>query len=377
VERLYIIAGEASGDLHGAALVRALRERRPELQVRGWGGDQMAAAGCTVVKHYRDLAFMGFVEVLRNLRTIRGNFAFARQDIAAFRPDTLIFIDYPGFNLRLLPWVKRQGIRTVWYIAPQVWAWHQSRVRLLKQYVDELLVILPFEKAFFEEQGMHCHFVGHPLAHRIAAYRPDPEFALRHGLDRQRPLIALLPGSRSQEIRGMLPVMMEVARARPDLQWALAAAPSQPDDLYLALIPPEIPLVIVRNATYDLLAHARAAMVTSGTATLETALFGVPQVVVYKGNPLSFQIARRMIRVRYISLVNLLLDRPLVRELIQGELRVPKLREALEELLDPDCAARIREGYDALRQSLAGSDASARAAEIILREPTISEEDQR
>jgi lipid-A-disaccharide synthase len=369
VERLYIIAGEASGDLHGAALVRALRARRPDLQIRGWGGDQMAAAGCTVVKHYRDLAFMGFVEVLRNLRTIRGNFAFARRDIAAFRPDAVIFIDYPGFNLRLLPWVKRQGIRTVWYIAPQVWAWHQSRVRQIRQFVDELLVILPFEKEFFESHGVPCHFTGHPLAHRIATYRPDPGFSARYGLDADRPLIALLPGSRSQEIRGMLPVMLEVARTRPDLQWALAAAPSQPDELYQALIPRDNPLVIVRNATYDLLAHARAAMVTSGTATLETALFGVPQVVVYKGNPLSYQIARRLIRVRYISLVNLLLDRPLVRELIQGELTVPHLHQALAELLDPDGAARIREGYDALRQSLAGSDASAKAAEIILRDP--------
>lgn len=366
VRRVYILAGEASGDLHGSALVRALRERRPDLEIRGWGGDLMAAEGCAVVRHYRDLAFMGFVEVVRNLSTIRRNFAFARKDIAAFKPDTVVFVDYPGFNLRLLPWVKKQGFRTVWYIAPQVWAWHQSRVKVLRQWADELLLILPFEADFFAGHGVHARFVGHPLASRIGDFRPDPQFHLTWGLDPERPIAALLPGSRRQELRGILPVMLEVARRRPDLQWVIAAAPSLPDSLYREMIPDNQDIRLVRDATYDLLAYARLALVTSGTATLETALFRVPQVVLYKGNPISFWIARRLVNVSYISLVNLLLDRPHVRELIQQEMTTGKVVDALQELEDPAQRQRIMDGYEELWQSLGGRDASREAAQIIL-----------
>lgn len=364
--RIYILAGEASGDLHAGALVRALKELQPDLQIRGWGGDHMAAAGCTVVKHYRDLAFMGFVEVVRNLSTIRRNFAFARKDILDFRPDTVVFVDYPGFNLRLLPWVKRQGFRTVWYIAPQVWAWHASRVKILRRWADELLIILPFEAEFFASHGVTARFVGHPLASRIGSFRADPQFRTKWGLDPEGPIAALLPGSRGQELQGILPVMLETARRRADLQWVIAAAPSLPDSLYLEMIPEGQAIHLVRDATYDLLAHSHVALVTSGTATLETALFRVPEVVLYKGNPISFWIARRLVNIAYISLVNLLLDRPHVRELIQHEMTAEKVLEALQELEDPVQRQRIMEGYEELWKSLGGRDASSEAAQVIL-----------
>lgn len=369
VERIYIIAGEASGDLHGAALVQAIRQRSPGISLRGWGGDLMAGAGCTVVKHYKDLAFMGFVEVVRNLGAIRKNFAFARQDISAFRPDTVVFIDYPGFNMRLLPWVRRKGIRTVYYIAPQVWAWHQSRVNALRRFVDELLVILPFETAFFEKHGVKAHFVGHPLAHRIANFQPDPGFGQELGQEVAGPVVALLPGSRRQEVRAMLPVMMEAAAQHPGWRWMIARAPSLPRSLYLDMIPANGNVTLVEGKTYDLLARARAAVVTSGTATLETALFGVPQVVVYKGNPVSYAIARRIVHVAYISLVNLILDRPLVTELIQRDMNASALKAEVDRLMVEENREKIQAGYRVLKAVLGEKDASAEAAARILQMP--------
>jgi lipid-A-disaccharide synthase len=367
MRRIFFIAGEASGDLHGSALVAALLRRDPTLVIQGWGGDQMATAGCEVLKHYRELAFMGFVEVLRNLGTIRANFRLVKEQIQAFRPDAVVFVDYPGFNMRMLPWVKAQGITTIYYIAPQVWAWHRNRVKVLRQYADQTLVILPFEEAFFREHGVDAQFVGHPLVERIPSFRPAPDFHVRFSLDDVRPVIALLPGSRRQEVHNMLPAMLHIARAYPEFQWAVSAAPSLPDEVYASVLPEHGGVKLIRGATYDLLSHATTALVTSGTATLETALFRVPQVVLYKGNWLSYQIARRLVQVKYISLVNLLLDRPLVQELIQDDLTPTNLQIAFDRLRDTDIRAEIQTGYDTLLRILGEGKASELAAELVLR----------
>lgn len=362
-KKIYLIAGEASGDLHGSALIRELKALVPALEIRGWGGDLMQMEGCQLVKHYRDLAFMGFVEVLRNYRTIRANFALAKRDIQDFKPDLVVFIDYPGFNMRLLPWVRSKGIKTVYYIAPQAWAWHKSRVKTLRKYVDRLLVILPFEEEFFRRHGVDASYVGHPLIDSVERFRA------RTGMDGQstssKPIIALLPGSRRQEVGNMLPVMLMVARQYSGFDWVVAMAPGLSDQFYHQWVESASGVRFVRGQTYDVLAQAHAALVTSGTATLETALFGVPQVVLYKANALSVWIARALVHVRYISLVNLLLDRPLVDELIQGAMDPAAVRHSLDNVLGGDGRRNVLEGYEELSQLLGKSGASANAAKEI------------
>jgi lipid-A-disaccharide synthase len=358
--RLYLIAGEASGDLHGSHLLKALHAQSPNIVCRAWGGDRMEQAGADIVKHYRDLAFMGFVEVLKNLRTIVRNIAFCKKDILAFRPDTLVLIDYPGFNLRIAKWAKQQGIRVVYYISPQLWAWHSSRALAIKRDVDKLLVILPFEQAFFKKYDIEAVFVGHPL---LDALRELPPLAAPTP---ERPQIALLPGSRKQEVSRILPRMLEAVADFPEYQFVIGCAHSLPDSFYRPFLAEHPQVRLVRGETYELLRQSKAALVKSGTSTLETALLDVPQVVCYAGNRLSYQIAKRLIQVKYISLVNLIMDKPLVRELIQEELNRPNLRDALTELLDPYKAREIRQGYAELRQRLGDGGASERAAREIL-----------
>lgn len=360
--RYYLIAGEASGDLHGSNLVKALRARDAQAELRCWGGDKMEAAGATLVKHYRDLAFMGFVEVIRHLRTILRNIDFCKKDILAFRPDVLILIDYPGFNLRIAEWAKKQGFRVVYYISPQVWAWKEGRVEKIKRAVDQMLVILPFEVPFYEKWDYKVTYVGHPL---VEVVRKELEEVPPVPLS-DKPVIALLPGSRSQEIRQKLPEMLKVVPHFPGYQFVVAQAPAQPESLYRELIGNR-EVMIVNNQTYNLLKQARAALVTSGTATLETALFGVPQVVCYKGNPISYWLARNLIKVKYISLVNLIMDKPVVKELIQFELNEQNLKTELQQLLED--SPRLREmkaDYTALWQLLGSEQASQRAADEIL-----------
>lgn len=363
--RYYIIAGEASGDLHGSNLIRELRARDSLAQVRCWGGDLMQAAGGELVRHYRDLAFMGFVEVVSNLGTILRNLKFCKQDIRAFRPDTLVLIDYPGFNLRIARWAHEQGIRVIYYISPQVWAWKENRVRMMKQCIDRMLVILPFEKAYFRDKWhWEVDYVGHPLVEVIEKYQARG-ITTRFS---ERPVIALLPGSRRQEIEKKLPIMLEVSRAFPDYQFIVAQAPSIEPAFYETFTRPFPNVSAVSNQTYELLLQARAALVTSGTATLETALFGVPEVVCYKGSPISYQIARRVIRVSYISLVNLIMNKLVVRELIQQELTPDNIRQALQELLnDPARQAALSSDYQELKRVLReGGNASAQAARLIV-----------
>ncbi|MFN0215224.1 MAG: lipid-A-disaccharide synthase [Saprospiraceae bacterium] len=364
--RLYLIAGEASGDLHGANLLKALYRQQPQLLCRAWGGDLMQNAGATLVKHYRDLAFMGFVEVVKNLRTILANISFCKRDIIEFKPDALVLIDYPGFNLRIARWAKEQGIPVVYYITPQLWAWHASRAHAIRRDVDKLLVILPFEQEFFKKYDIEAKFVGHPLLDEMlnAGLIPDGRSeSIGPSITRQ---IALLPGSRKQELSRILPRMLEVTQDFPGYQFVVAGTASLPKEYYQSLLKnyPNVKLEI--GQTYEVLRCSQAALVKSGTSTLETALLNVPQVVCYAGNWLSYQIAKRLVKVKYISLVNLIIDRPIVRELIQDELNRKNLREALADILDSTKSKILQTSYTELRERLGGGGASERAAKEIL-----------
>ncbi|MEZ5056087.1 MAG: lipid-A-disaccharide synthase [Saprospiraceae bacterium] len=364
--KIYIIAGEASGDLHGSKLVKALLEKSFNLEIRCWGGDLMAEAGANVVKHYRDLAFMGFWEVATNITTILGNIKWCKKDIEAFNPDMIVFIDYPGFNLRIAKWANKKGYKTFYYISPQIWAWNTSRVHQIKKDIQTMAVILPFEKEFYKKYGMEVDFVGHPLLDVIENMDPDPGFRSRHQLS-EKPIIALLPGSRKQEITKMLTTMLAVSPDFPDYQFVVAGAPSQEKYFYENLLEGYEEVRFIQGATYGLLLESKAALVTSGTATLETALFEVPEIVCYKGSAISYQIAKRLIKVKYISLVNLVLDKPLLKELIQDDFNKINLSNSLEEILQPEAQKNLKEEYKLLKNKLGNKGAAKRTAELILK----------
>ncbi|MBG9377355.1 lipid-A-disaccharide synthase [Panacibacter sp. DH6] len=364
--KYYIIAGEASGDLHGSNLIKELKKLDAGATIHCWGGDLMQAAGATLIKHYRELAFMGFAEVVMNLRTILNNLKFCKADIAAFQPDVLVLIDYPGFNLRIAEWAKGKGFKIVFYISPQVWAWKEGRVKKMKQYIDQMLVILPFEKDYYKNRwNWEVIYVGHPLVEVVDSFIKKQQSA--GSIQKRKPVVALLPGSRKQEILKKLPIMLEVAGRFPEYEFVVAKAPGQEDSFYEPLLQPYSNVSSVRNETYKLLLASAAALVTSGTATLETALFGVPEVVCYKGNNISYQIAKRLIKIRYISLVNLIMDKLVVTELIQNELTVQNLSAELTLLLENEERINaIKKDYAALKQLLSqGGNASAKAAECI------------
>ncbi len=380
--KYYIIAGEASGDLHGANLIKSLKKQDSEAIIYAWGGDMMATEGAVLRKHYRDLAFMGFLEVVKNLRTILRNLAFCKQDILDFQPDVVIFVDYPGFNLRIAKWAKTQNLKTFYYISPQIWAWHTSRVHGIKKTVDKMFCILPFEKDFYQQFDYVVDFVGHPLLDVIAEAKKQPidDFRQQHGLD-ERPIIALLPGSRRQEVEKMLSIMMTVQPHFRDYQFVVAAASALPLSFYADVLKKTAQNdegtdgtsrnnreggKIIPNQTYSLLQIATAALVKSGTSTLETALFGVPEVVCYKGSKLSYAIAKRVIKVKYISLVNLISDREIVKELIQDDLNTDNLVRELQNALDNQDV--IKKQYDILRGLLGNAGASDKAAELMVRE---------
>jgi len=361
--KYYIIAGEASGDLHGGNLIKELRKKDTEAVIRCWGGDKMEQAGGTLVMHYRNLAFMGFWEVIKNLGTILQNLKFCKSDILGFQPDVLVLIDYPGFNLRIAKWAKSQGIKVIYYISPQVWAWKEKRVKMMKQCIDKMLVILPFEKEYYKSKwDWEVDYVGHPLVEVVEEKRKEA------GSERkEEKIVALLPGSRKQEILKKLPIMLETSRQFKDYTFVVAKAPGIEDEFYDHLLEPYENVGSVSNKTYDLLLQAKAALVTSGTATLETALFGVPEIVCYKGSAFSYQIAKRVIKVKYISLVNLIMDKAVVKELIQHELTAVNLTRELTGLLEnEDTIRRISEDYQHLRNLLReNGKASEKAAAII------------
>ena len=365
--KYYIIAGEASGDLHGSNLMKALKIEDAAAEFRIWGGDKMEAAGGQLVKHYKDLAFMGFVEVAKNIRTILKNFDICKDDVIKFKPDVLILIDYPGFNLRIAKWAKKQGIRVFYYISPQVWAWNTGRVKEIKKNIDKMFVILPFEKPFYQKYNYDVDFVGHPLLDMINQLEPSNDFFPKNNLPNNK-IIALLPGSRKQEITKMLDVMLSVVTDFPDYQFVIAGAPSIPLSFYQNILQSidSQHVKVVTGQTHELLQHSHAALVTSGTATLETALFNVPQVVCYKGGAVNYQIAKRVIQVKYISLVNLIVEYEIVKELIQNEFNSVNLVAELNLILSGATRQKMLDGYLLLKDQLGHSGASERTAKLMV-----------
>jgi len=354
--KYYIIAGEASGDLHASNLMKELKLQDTNADFRFWGGDLMQAQGGKLVKHYRELAFMGFAEVIKNLRYILRNLDYCKKDISAYRPHVVILVDYPGFNLRIAEFTKQEGFRNYYYISPQIWAWKQSRINAIKRNIDKMFVILPFEKKFYLQFNYPVDFVGHPLLDAI------PEINENVVVDEK--IIALLPGSRKQEIKTMLPIMLKAAEKVKNYRLIIAAAPSIDPAFYHQFLKNHNAQLIV-GKTYEILQNASAALVTSGTATLETALLNVPQVVCYKGNRLSYLIAKQVIKVKYISLVNLILDKPVVKELIQNNFNEEQVYNELINILDPQNQKKIKEEYLILKKVLGNKGASKRAAELI------------
>jgi len=366
--KYYLIAGEASGDLHASNLMKEIRKKDAQANFRCWGGDLMKQQGGELVKHYQDLAFMGFIEVLLNLREIMRNLRYCKQDIISYQPDAVILIDYPGFNLRIAKFAKDSGFRVIYYISPQLWAWRSSRVKIIKKNVDKMFVILPFEKDFYAKYGYSVDFIGHPLLDVISDEMDlvgKESFFDQHHLD-QRPVIALLPGSRKQEIARMLGVMLRAIEGFPGFQFVIGAVPSITPEFYRECMK-EVPVSIVYNQTYSLLKHADAAIVTSGTATLETTLMGVPQVVCYKGSRISYLVARMIVHVRFISLVNLIMDKKVVAELIQENFNKDSLTVELKEILfNHQYRQSILNDYASLEEKLGGKGASTKAAGLIV-----------
>jgi lipid-A-disaccharide synthase len=326
--KYYIIAGEASGDLHGANLIRGLKKADPDAEIMAWGGEKMQEAGAELRMHYRQLAIMGFVEVLMHLGTIRRNFRFAKKDIIRFKPDVLITIDFPGFNLRMARWAHKAGFKTFHYISPNVWAWKQNRVYSMRETLDKLFVILPFETDFYKKFDMDVEYEGHPLLDAVEQYQPTDESEFRKTLKiSDKPIVAILPGSRKQEISRMLPLMLDTAAKHPEYEYLIAGAPGMNPEFYQSFVRKHKHAHLLFNATYDILHHAVAGMITSGTATLEAALFDVPQVVCYKTSPISFNIARMFVKIRRFSLVNLIMQEDVVTELIQFQMTEHSLNE--------------------------------------------------
>lgn len=364
--KYFLVAGERSGDLHAANLLKAIKERDTEANFRGFGGDDMQQAGMQLLVHYNEMAFMGFLEVVKNLPSIWGYMRQCRQEILKFQPDALILVDYAGFNLRLARWAKSKGIKVFYYISPKVWAWNQNRAYKIREVVDHMLVIMPFEKDFYARFGYKVDFVGNPLLDAIRAFTPEKDFLGQHALT-EKPIVAVLPGSRRQEIENMLGYMLELIPHFPDYQFVVAGIRNIPKEYYQAALDhPQARLVF--DETYHLLSHAKAALVTSGTATLETALFEVPQVVCYKTSWLSYEIARRLIKVEYISLVNLIAAKEVVKELIQEELRPDRLKKELALILPGGSKRQAQvEEYKALKQQMGETSASATTADLILK----------
>lgn len=357
----YIIAGEPSGDMHGAYLMKALKKKQPSAAFRVWGGDKMASAGGELVTHYREMAFMGFIEVLQNIGSILKLIKKCKQDILNSKPRVLILIDYPGFNMRIAKFAKQHNIKVVWYIAPQVWAWKERRVHTLKKITDRMLVILPFEKAFFAKHNMDVDYVGHPLLDHLewtpAAIEPN-----------QMLRIALLPGSRQQEISSILPRMLEVVERFPDAQFSVSQAPSQSKNTYLPYISNHPRVSLTSATSYELLLNSDIALVASGTATLETALIGIPQAVCYRTSSISYQLAKHFINVPYISLVNLIANKEVVKEIIQNELNADVIENEIKRLSTISERQKIIENYEQIRKQLGDGGASQRATDIIFEE---------
>lgn len=363
--KFYLIAGERSGDLHGSNLIKQLKFRKPEAQFRGFGGDYMREAGMHEVVHYRELAFMGFAEVLANLRTISKKIKQCKKDILEYKPDVIVLIDYAGFNMRIAKFAKQNGIGVFWYISPKVWAWNQGRALKLKANVDQMFVILPFEKDFFKKFDWTVDYVGNPVLDAIKAHQPAADFKQRNALTAAK-IVALLPGSRQQELKKIIPLMSGVASKLPEVQFVVAAVGNLDRELYSELKSLSN-VKFVQDAAYDVLTVSEAAIVTSGTATLETALFRVPQIVVYKTSGLTYWIVRLIIKVKFISLVNLVADREVVREMIQNDASVDKVATELKRIMaDESYQTKMLSEYDTIIRILDTGSASENTARLML-----------
>lgn len=365
--RYYVIAGESSGDMHGANLMKRIKKHDPAAHFRFWGGNRMMAEAEGPVMHINELAFMGFWEVLINIKTILKNIRHCKQDLLSYNPDVLILIDYPGFNLRMAKFAKKAGIKTAYYISPQIWAWKQNRIKTIKKAVDKMLVILPFEKEFYAHFNMEVDFVGHPLLDEVLPLRRSTDYANFRSMNKlpDKPMVALLPGSRKQEVGRMLNGMTEVAADFPGHQFVVAGVSSLGKQFYEGFVRFKN-VSVVYDQTYALLANANAALVASGTATLETALFNVPQTVCYKANAVSVFIARRLVKIKYISLVNLIMDRAVLKELIQADFDKMSLKAELQRLLfDQAYRQTMQSSYRVLEEKLGGAGASGNAAKKI------------
>ena len=352
--KYFVLAGEASGDKQAALLCQAIRQHDLSAEIVGWGGEAMEAHGVRILKHYRDLAYMGFVEVVKHLPVIFQNFKTCRKEILDFQPDAVILVDYPGFNLRMATWAAKQHFPVYYYISPQLWAWHTSRVHRIKKAVRRMYVILPFEKEFYKNFGMEVVYIGHPMAVELDQQVDADE--------KSKDYIALLPGSRKHEVDKLLPVMVDLAGKMPGQKFIVAAVSHLPINVYTDLLQGASNIAVEVETMRGVLQKSKAAVVTSGTATLETALMGVPEVVVYKGSPVSYQIAKRLIKVPYISLVNLIANKKLVPELIQKECNVENVYAALQDILEPNHYLEIKNGYQQMKSLLTSGGGAATAA---------------
>jgi lipid-A-disaccharide synthase len=362
--KYFIIAGERSGDLHASNLIKELRKRDQQAELVCWGGDYMESAGAKLLRHYKEYSMMGFIEVVLNLRKISKLFKICHQDILAYKPDVLILVDFSGFNLRIAKFAKRHQLKVFYYISPKVWAWNQSRALKIKKLVDKMFVIMPFEEEFYKRYDYKVDYVGNPLKDAISDFKPDTDFRIKNKLGKDR-LIAILPGSRHQEVQAMLEKMLKIVSFFPDYRFVIAAVSNLPAKFY-EKYKRENQVEIVYDQTYDLLSNSTAALVTSGTATLETALFAVPQVVVYKASPVTYVIVKALIKVKYISLVNLIADREVVKELIQGDFNQENLKAELKSILGGKRREQQLSDYKLLNDVLGEKGASAKTATLIV-----------
>jgi lipid-A-disaccharide synthase len=369
--RYFIIAGEQSGDLHGSNLVKELFLADKDAEILCWGGDLMESAGATLLVHYRKLAFMGFVAVLRNIGAISRNFSLCKKHITEFKPDVVIFIDYPGFNLRIARFAKAEGYKTFYYISPKLWAWNEGRVKKVKKYIDRMFIIFPFEVDFYRKHGITVEYLGNPLVDEIEkkiSHFPSKEEMLKYLGIENKPLIALLAGSRRHEIELILPQMMKIMPYFPGYQFVLAGVKNISDEVYQRIIG-NAPVNVIKEKTYEILSVAEGALVTSGTATLEAALFSTPQVVCYKGDFFSMLIAWMVVKVKYISLVNLIMGSEVVKELVQYDITEKSLLKELKAILhDGEKREKVLSDYKALRNKLGSAGASGRIAREMVME---------
>ncbi|GAA5220977.1 lipid-A-disaccharide synthase [Membranihabitans marinus] len=367
MKKFYLIAGEPSGDLHGAHLIDALKVSFPDAEFYGFGGEKMQKAGLEIHQSIDQLSFMGFSEVIANLGIIRRNFKLAKAKIQEIQPHAIIYIDFPGFNMRMAKWSHAKGFKNYYYIAPQAWAWKPKRALALKKHIDQLFCILPFEKAFFAKYDYQVNYVGHPLVDIIDQYRKEDNTKIN--IESDKKIIALLPGSRRQEVEKILPIQLQAAQMMKDYDIYIAKASHLPSGLYEDLISSyNVEAIIYHGKTYDLLSSATLACVTSGTATLETALFKVPEVICYKGSQISYEIAKRLINIKYIGLANLIMDKEIVKELIQAECTVNRLYEELKKLEDLEILNTLQEEYKILEVKLGVGGAAKKTVEVIVQD---------